>query len=139
MSEQKYSNPRIDGPGNAVGTTSGTVHADPAKIAWVGSMMLLGTIGSAATFSADAVILFFTSTGVTLCLGHSLGMHRRFIHRAYDCPRWMEYLFVHFGVLVGDIYVDPVEWWDGKFVRERIDAQVSPAPPPADDDGAEGE
>ncbi|WP_230851936.1 acyl-CoA desaturase [Pseudoalteromonas luteoviolacea] len=28
-------------------------------------------------------------------------MHRLLIHRAYDCPKWMEYLFVYLGVLVG--------------------------------------
>ncbi len=64
-------------------------------------MMIFGTIGSALTITAGAVVLFFVSTIVTLCLGHSLGMHRRFIHRSYSCPKWMEYMFVHFGVLVG--------------------------------------
>ena len=28
-------------------------------------------------------------------------MHRRFIHNSYECPKWLEYLFVYFGVLVG--------------------------------------
>lgn len=97
----RYSNPRIDRQRSAADAASGIVRPDPAKIVWVGTMFLLGTIGSIATVSGGAVIVFLTSTVVTLCLGHSLGMHRRFIHRSYDCPRWMEYLFVHFGVLVG--------------------------------------
>lgn len=96
-----YSNPRIDRPDNTANAFTGEVRPDAVKIAWVGSMMLLGTIGSALTITASAVGVFFVSTIVTLCLGHSLGMHRRFIHRSYDCPRWMEHLFVHFGVLVG--------------------------------------
>jgi murein DD-endopeptidase MepM/ murein hydrolase activator NlpD len=33
---------------------------------------------------------------------------------------------LHFAVLVGDAYVDPVEWWDEKWVREKIDAQLAP-------------
>ena len=45
--------------------------------------------------------LFLVSTGVSVCLGHSLGMHRRLIHRAYDCPLWLERLFVYLGTLVG--------------------------------------
>jgi stearoyl-CoA desaturase (delta-9 desaturase) len=45
--------------------------------------------------------VFVVSTAVSLNLGHSLGMHRRFIHRAYNCPKWLEYTFVHLGVLVG--------------------------------------
>ena len=96
-----YANPRIDRPEQQADAAAGSVYADPAKIVWVGSMFFFGTIGSALTFSPSAFVLFLVTTGTTLCLGHSLGMHRRFIHRAYNCPRWMEYLFVHFGVLVG--------------------------------------
>ena len=33
---------------------------------------------------------------------------------------------LHFAVLVGDAYVDPVEWWDEKWVREKIDEKLSP-------------
>lgn len=96
-----YQNPRIDRPESIADAYRGEVSADPVKIVWVGSMILFGTLGSAATASWDAVAVFVVSTTVTLCLGHSLGMHRRFIHRSFDCPRWMEYLFVHLGVLVG--------------------------------------
>lgn len=46
-------------------------------------------------------MVFLLLTGVTLCLGHSLGMHRLLIHRSYECPLWMEYVFVYLGVLVG--------------------------------------
>jgi len=35
---------------------------------------------------------------------------------------------LHFAVLVGDAYVDPVEWWDEKWVREKIDAKLAPPP-----------
>jgi stearoyl-CoA desaturase (delta-9 desaturase) len=84
--------------GNAL---AGSVKPDLTKIAWVGTMVLLGTIGSLLTISAGAVLLFIGTTIITLCLGHSLGMHRRFIHRSYQCPRWMEVVFVHFGTRVG--------------------------------------
>jgi fatty-acid desaturase len=45
--------------------------------------------------------VFLFCTAATLCLGHSLGMHRRLIHNSYECPRWLEYFFVHLGVIVG--------------------------------------
>jgi murein DD-endopeptidase MepM/ murein hydrolase activator NlpD len=32
---------------------------------------------------------------------------------------------LHFALLVGDAYVDPVEWWDPKWVREKIEAQLA--------------
>ncbi len=99
--QEAYANPRIDRPAGRADAVNGSVHADPVKIAWIGPMILLGTAGSALTFSYGALLLFVVSTGISLCLGHSLGMHRRFIHRSYTCPAWMEYLFVHFGVLVG--------------------------------------
>ncbi|KKE83714.1 fatty acid desaturase [Pseudoalteromonas luteoviolacea S4047-1] len=51
--------------------------------------------------SLSSVLIFFVLSAITLCFGHSLGMHRLLIHRAYDCPKWMEYLFVYLGVLVG--------------------------------------
>ena len=96
-----YRNPRIDRPGRVADAYNGLIRADGTKILWIGSMFAFGTVGSALTVSASAVGVFVTSSVITLCLGHSLGMHRRFIHRAYECPRWLEYLFVHFGVLVG--------------------------------------
>jgi murein DD-endopeptidase MepM/ murein hydrolase activator NlpD len=35
---------------------------------------------------------------------------------------------LHFAILVGETYVDPVEWWDAKWVREKIDEMGGPAP-----------
>ena len=96
-----YSNPRIDFDGQVADPNEGQVFADPIKLAWVGSMFVGGTVGSALHYSPGALLLFVVSTALTLCLGHSLGMHRRFIHRSYRCPKWLEYALVHLGVLVG--------------------------------------
>jgi murein DD-endopeptidase MepM/ murein hydrolase activator NlpD len=35
---------------------------------------------------------------------------------------------LHFAILVGGTYVDPVEWWDAKWVREKIDEMGGPPP-----------
>jgi murein DD-endopeptidase MepM/ murein hydrolase activator NlpD len=37
---------------------------------------------------------------------------------------------LHFAILVGETYVDPVEWWDAKWVREKIDEVGGIAPEP---------
>ena len=37
---------------------------------------------------------------------------------------------LHFAILVGGVYVDPVEWWDSKWVREKIESQLEPPPAP---------
>jgi murein DD-endopeptidase MepM/ murein hydrolase activator NlpD len=34
---------------------------------------------------------------------------------------------LHFAMLVDDTYVDPVEWWDPKWIREKIDSLLAPA------------
>ena len=95
-----YDNPRmVSVPG--CNAWQGRVSWSPIKSAWITSMTGIGLIGAIYTFSVGNLLVFLISTGLTLCLGHSLGMHRRFIHRSYDCPRWLEYLFVYFGVLVG--------------------------------------
>ncbi len=96
-----YSNPRVDGFTQQTDTTDGQVQLDVAKTFWVGFMLVSGTVGSALTLSGGAVVLFVLTTIVTLCLGHSIGMHRRFIHRSFECPKWLEYFLVHLGVVVG--------------------------------------
>lgn len=36
---------------------------------------------------------------------------------------------LHFAVIIGDTYVDPIEWWDEKWVRENIEMRLpTPAP-----------
>ena len=64
-------------------------------------MTLAALIGGPILFTWGALVLFLVTTAITVCLGHSLGMHRRLIHRAYDCPLWLERLFVYLGTLVG--------------------------------------
>lgn len=34
---------------------------------------------------------------------------------------------LHFAILVGGVYVDPVEWWDPKWVREHVESRLAPA------------
>lgn len=96
-----YLNPRMDYSGQVGSAEDGTVKLDITKLVWIISMLLLGTIGSAIHFSWSGFALFVFFTGFTLCFGHSLGMHRRFIHRSYNCPKWLEVFFVHLGTIVG--------------------------------------
>ena len=34
---------------------------------------------------------------------------------------------LHFAILVRGVYVDPVEWWDGKWVQEHVEARLADA------------
>jgi fatty-acid desaturase len=79
----------------------GSVHWSPTKSLWLTAHVLVAVVGGALSFSLDALLVFAVVTAITLCLGHSLGMHRKLIHNSYACPRWLEYLFVHLGTIVG--------------------------------------
>src|SRR5262245_64629866 len=57
----------------------GSVHWKLSKSAWITSMTLLALIGGPIYFTWGALTLFLATTAVTVCLGHSLGMHRRLI------------------------------------------------------------
>ena len=81
--------------------TLGAVRWKPVKSLWITAMTLTALIGGPLFFTWGAVAVFLVTTAITVCLGHSLGMHRRLIHRSYDCPRWLERLFVYLGTLVG--------------------------------------
>jgi hypothetical protein len=57
----------------------GDVRWHPAKSLWIGTMTLLAVVLGPLFFSWSALILFMATSAVTLCFGHSVGMHRRLI------------------------------------------------------------
>lgn len=79
----------------------GEVQYSPIKSLWFLGMAGSALVGGVATFSLEAVMVFALSTGTVLLLGHSLGSHRKLIHNSYQCPKWLEYILVYFGVQVG--------------------------------------
>lgn len=81
--------------------SEGRVRWKPVKSIWIGAMTLIALLGGPLFFSWDAVAVFVVLSGITLCTGHSVGMHRRLIHNSFACPLWLEYLMVYSGVLVG--------------------------------------
>jgi stearoyl-CoA desaturase (delta-9 desaturase) len=79
----------------------GRVRWAPAKSLWFLAMLGGAVVGGAVTFSWPALGLFVGSTASVLLLGHSLGSHRKLVHDSFQCPKWLEYLLVWFGVQVG--------------------------------------
>ena len=79
---------------------AGEVRYAPLKSAWF-ALMVAGTIAGMWHFSLGAFAVFVVATVLVLLFGHSLGSHRKLIHDSYQCPRWLEYLFVYCGVQVG--------------------------------------
>jgi fatty-acid desaturase len=79
----------------------GEVRWEPVKSLWLGGMTVVALAGAVPTFTLSAFLLFAVTSALTLCAGHSVGLHRGLIHRAYRVPRWLEYTLVYLGVLVG--------------------------------------
>lgn len=100
INTQNYDNPRMVSVAGC-NAWEGRVRWSGSKSIWLSLMTATGVMGIATTSSFENVAVFLVTTAITLCLGHSLGMHRRFIHNSYACPKWLEYVFVYCGVLVG--------------------------------------
>ncbi|MFK7956832.1 MAG: acyl-CoA desaturase [Lysobacterales bacterium] len=79
----------------------GKVVWSPLLSAWVMGMATASIVGGALTVSLAHISVFLVTTAISLCFGHSLGMHRLLIHRSYQTFKPLEYVLVWLGVLVG--------------------------------------
>lgn len=73
----------------------------PAKSLWIGGMTVAALALAPFHATIGSLLLFLVSSAVTLCAGHSVGLHRLLIHRSFVAPRWLERLLVYLGTLVG--------------------------------------
>ncbi len=85
----------------AVDPNAGKVRWDPARSLWNGTMLIAAVILGPIYFSWSALAVFFVLLELTMLAGHSVGFHRRLIHRTFQCPKWLERLLVWTGTLVG--------------------------------------
>lgn len=95
-----YVNERVRA-GPEVNAAFGNVRWSPSKSIWFSTMAVLWIVGGIVYFSWAAVGVFIISSGMTLCFGHSLGMHRKLIHESFSCPDALEKCGVWLGTLVG--------------------------------------
>ena len=87
----------------APGTSNldGRIVVDWGKTLFLSVHGILGLAGLLFFATGDALAVFLGLTVVTICGGHSVGMHRLLIHRSFAAPRWLEYGLVWLGTLVG--------------------------------------
>ncbi|MEN3148347.1 acyl-CoA desaturase [Neorhizobium sp. IRAMC:178] len=81
--------------------TDGDVVWVPAKSIWTMSLTFIAVLFGPLTFTWDALLLFVATTAITICAGHSVGMHRLLIHRSFTTSQIVEHILVYLGVLVG--------------------------------------
>jgi len=73
----------------------------PAKSIWITVMTSIAIVAGPLTFNWSAFAVFILLTAVTICLGHSVGMHRLLIHRSFSTHISIEHFLVYLGTLVG--------------------------------------
>lgn len=84
-----------------VSPVSGRVVWDKWRSLW-NTFILLSALFLAPLFSSwGAFLVFLVLSATTLCVGHSVGFHRRLIHRSFQCPKTVERILVWAGTVVG--------------------------------------
>ncbi len=81
--------------------TEGRIVWAPAKSLWLGAHVLGGIAALIWFPSWGGFAAFLVLSAITLCAGHSVGMHRLLIHRSFETPTWVEHILVWLGTLVG--------------------------------------
>lgn len=81
--------------------SNGRLVWDAPRSIWNMSFLAAAAILGPIYFTWDAFLVFLALSGLTLCVGHSVGFHRRLIHHTFECPKWLERVMVYIGVLVG--------------------------------------
>ncbi|MGB0505922.1 MAG: acyl-CoA desaturase [Pikeienuella sp.] len=88
-------------PDRSTNAVEGAIRWDAPKSIWLFAMILGGGAAIAVTPSWGGFLVFLGTTAITICAGHSVGMHRLLIHKAFQTPKWLEYVLVWLGTLVG--------------------------------------
>lgn len=98
----------------------GVVYWKWSKSLWYSAITIGALVVAPFHFTPGAAAAAFGLTVLTLCLGHTVGMHRRLIHESFQCPLWLERILVWLGVLVGIagphriIYLHDIRDWAQK-------------------------
>jgi len=79
----------------------GRIVWEPKHSLWNGTILLSAVVLGPIYFDWSAVLVSLAIGGVTLCAGHSVGYHRRLIHRSFECSKSLERTLVWLGAMVG--------------------------------------
>ena len=101
----------------------GTVVWAPVKSCWITFHVVIAALFAIPFYSPGAVASTLLLTVVTICCGHSVGLHRMLIHRSFVAPKAVRMLFVHLGTAVGMggpldmIYLHDIRDWAQRHAR----------------------
>lgn len=69
--------------------TVGQLRVAPARAAWLWGNLVVGCVWGLPALTRTSFGVAIGLAFVTLCMGHSVGLHRGEIHRSYTAPAWM--------------------------------------------------
>lgn len=84
-----------------VSPVSGRIVWDKWRSLWNMFIFLSALLLAPVFFTWGAFFVFLALSATTLCVGHSVGFHRRLIHRSFQCPKTLERILVWAGTVVG--------------------------------------
>lgn len=113
--------------------TAGRIVWSPVKSLWFTAHAILAIVALVFFPSWQAFAVFIVLSAITLCAGHSVGMHRLLIHRSFAAPLWLERLLVWLGTLVG--MAGPIGMIRAHDMRDWHQRQTICPPHPSHDAG----
>lgn len=93
---------------NLVPREIGRVRFDAAKSIWLWGMAVPGLVIGVPSATASMLVASLVLAFVTLCIGHSVGLHRGIIHRTYEASPIVRGVLAYLGVLSG--LGGPLSW-----------------------------
>jgi fatty-acid desaturase len=95
----------------------GRVELAPAKVVWLYGLVVASALVARFPPTRTAALAALALTVVTLCAGHSVGLHRGVIHRSYQTSKVLRGLLAYLFVLTG--IGGPVSWIRLHYVRDH--------------------
>ena len=92
---------RITVSNERINPVEGDVVVCWSKTLWFALHVFGAVVGLVFYASWINTAVFVSFAALTLCLGHSVGLHRLLIHQSFACGRELRWTLVHFGSLVG--------------------------------------
>src|SRR4029079_3877806 len=80
---------------------SGRLKWDAPRSIWNMTFIVGALVLGPLFFSWSGVLVFLALSGFTLCIGHSVGFHRRLIHHTFECPKWLPRPIISVWLTVG--------------------------------------
>ncbi|HEX8349385.1 MAG TPA: acyl-CoA desaturase [Hymenobacter sp.] len=94
----------------------GTLSPSWLKIVWLYTMLFPTLVWGVQSLTLPRSLVSLALTFFTVCLGHSIGLHRGIIHKAYRCSRFTRGLFAYLFVFSG--LGGPLSWVRVHYFRD---------------------